>query len=237
MNNAVLLVIGLIVVLVATGGVYAYSTLDETMELKNTTSPTSTPPPESTISHEPTLTSLSTPKLSVRVVDRSYYVAEKTVFDPFTGKSIVKPGYYIENITLDFSVKNQKIEKYEYLYYVIQMKPHFSEDWQSFAYKSMDDSYVTTDFTYCAASNQNWGHKPPNDLNFFESDNYRFSAPYEGMLDLRVKAITEQPVSNYPIDWAVTVGKSDWSNIETITLPECTIPNDPAPTLTIIITP
>ena len=80
----------------------------------------------------------SVPQFSLKFVDNSYNVpatAEPTT-DPYTNKTTITaiPGYHVENLTIEVTIKNQPFPSTidgnaTSLYYDVQIKPHFGEDW------------------------------------------------------------------------------------------------------------
>jgi len=97
----------------------------------------------------------SVPQFTVKLVDSSYDVPPIYTTDPYTGEPTTKPGYRIENYTIEISIKNQPFTPYtdksDYytryydIYYSIRVKGHFGEDWYSLRtrYTTQSDSEYT----------------------------------------------------------------------------------------------
>jgi len=85
----------------------------------------------------------SVPQFSVEIVGNYYYVppSSTTIIDQYIGKEniITTTGYYKDERKIEVSIKNQPFTSYtdtdgkKYsLYYHVQRKGHFGDDWQSF---------------------------------------------------------------------------------------------------------
>ena len=108
----------------------------------------------------------SVPQFTVKLVDNSYDVppSTTTVTDPYTGKeSIVNdPGHHVSDRTIDVSIKNQSFISYEKenaytpptLYYKIQFKGHFEENWVTFPWLNSDVTVIQSDSEYTVVSSQ-----------------------------------------------------------------------------------
>jgi len=72
----------------------------------------------------------SVPQFTVKLVDNSYDVPSSTTTttNPYTGEktTTTKPGYHVENIQIEVTIKNQA---YPDLMYNIRTKGHFEEQW------------------------------------------------------------------------------------------------------------
>lgn len=93
----------------------------------------------------------SVPQFSAKFIDNSYDVppSNTTVTDPYTGKetTTTTPGYRAEKYDLEITIKNQPFtsytnaDGYEYnLYYDVQVKGRFEENWKVF--HSDSQSYI-----------------------------------------------------------------------------------------------
>jgi len=83
------------------------------------------------------------PEFTVTLIDNSYDVPSSTttVTDPFTGKetTTTRPGRHVVDRTIEVTIKNQPFTSYTNasghkidLYYIIEMKGHYSENWGRF---------------------------------------------------------------------------------------------------------
>jgi hypothetical protein len=175
----------------------------------------------------------SVPQFTVKLIDDSYDVppVTTTVMDPYTGKETITttPGYRVEQKAIEVTIKNQPFTPYTIessdiwkygqngqqfnLYYEVQFKGHFSEDWQNFV--NPYDIYflaviVQSDSEYTVVS---------------QVANYEAGS----QLDFRVKAIigyTYNAAHNnaaiIPPQWSIqkTDDQSDWSGIQVFTVPD-----------------
>ena len=161
----------------------------------------------------------SVPQFTVKLVDSSYDVPPIYTTDPYTGEPTTKPGYRIENNTIEITIKNQPFTPYTdtngityYLYYTVQSKGRFGEDWQ------------------------NWGStvqiKNPYGGGFVSSPEYLQGSIVSGsangytngaQVDFRVEAIIghyvpDSPDHMFPQYWFEVDVSSGWSNVQTITI-------------------
>jgi hypothetical protein len=97
----------------------------------------------------------SVPQFSIKLVDNSYDISPSatTTVDPYTGTKSTStiPGYHIERIEIEITIKNQLFtpytgngHAYNNLYYYVQVKGHFTEDWQVWCvdFKQSDSQYT-----------------------------------------------------------------------------------------------
>ncbi len=172
------------------------------------------------------------PEFSVAYVNSSYYVPLTYNYstNPYTGQQVTttQGGYYVENQTINVTIKNQPFTPITMdgnttqLYYVIRWKGHF-ENWTS------DDDF--NDINYNSNGN-----------NFYDNSNYGIqtsnadytvitypletigSVPNGGQVDFQVKAQAGYTFTYYGghiqpigIDYHY-VAQSDWSNTQTLTI-------------------
>jgi hypothetical protein len=179
----------------------------------------------------------SVPEFTVKLVDYSYDVppSTTTTIDQYTGEKVTTttPGYHIENKTIEITIKNQPFTPYTgtngityYLYYTVQSKGRFGEDWQ------------------------NWGStvqtKNPYGGGFIPSPEYSqgsiVSSSANGyangaQVEFRVEAIIGHyvpynPDSMFPQYWFETDVSSGWSSVQTITISGESLSSPPSQTAT-----
>ncbi|MDR2708053.1 MAG: hypothetical protein LBB87_04850 [Nitrososphaerota archaeon] len=165
----------------------------------------------------------SVPQFTVQLVDYSYDVPPSTTstIDQYTGEktTTTTPGYHVENKTIEITIKNQPFTPYAstngityYLYYTVQSKGRFGEDWQ------------------------NWGStvqiKNPYGGVFYPSPEYSQGSIVSGsangytngaQVDFRVEAIVghyvpDSPDHMFPQYWFETDVSSGWSSVQTVTI-------------------
>ena len=188
----------------------------------------------------------SVPAFTLKLVDNSYDVpplpatTPSYTTDPYTGKQIIQnpgstavPGYHVENITIELSIKNQPFTpQFLYgtntsLYYNIQVKGHYETDNWVEVYGSETYGNNQTFYDYPAQSTS-------------EYTILQVASHYQdgSKVDFRVQAIianvTEIITStnflpdnglryHAPSDYTTglvwtSAYPSDWSNIETISI-------------------
>jgi len=142
----------------------------------------------------------SVPQFSVTFVDTSYDVPTqtRTTVDQYTGKETTTtyPCYHVNQTTVKITIKNQLFKPYTnewgqetYLYYNVEIKGHFSENWIWFS-----DSHITiyrqSDSAYTVLS---------------AVSEYEANA----QVDFRVRAVISFPANSF----------SEWSKVQTVTVP------------------
>jgi hypothetical protein len=162
----------------------------------------------------------SVPEFNLKYVDHSYDVPPTTTShtDPYTGKVTTEthPGYHVENFTIDLTIENQafpaSIDGFSLgMRYFIEAKGHFEEEWHR---QANIDTQSSSGYTIVS----------------FPAKSYA-----GGTVDFRVKAWLG---FYYPGDamvpaWYLWPRSSDWSNTQTITIPESqTSPPSTLPTPT-----
>lgn len=175
----------------------------------------------------------SVPQFTIETVDSSYDVPPVTSSstNPYTGEvtTTTTPGYHVENITTILKIVNQPFTPYQIqqnddsftinLFYNIQIKGHYAKDWNNYRYNN-------------GSSDRNLSQDYNSQFTIVKIDEY---LPKEGKVDLRVQALEgyQRGVNVYPgvpgQHWIIIGSASDWSNIQTITLPATSTP--PTPTL------
>jgi hypothetical protein len=170
-----------------------------------------------------TTPTVSVPEFSVKFVDSSYNIPANTSIDPFTGKTVTTPAQYINNQTIELSIKNQTIPNETYLYYEIRMKGHYSQDWTNISFVQANPRSEYTILTYAIDGN--------NAPDQFTSHLNQISSG--GTADFQVQAQIME-YNTFPYSQSIPVfaviSESDWTPTQTITIPASSI--SPNPTLT-----
>jgi hypothetical protein len=206
----------------------------EQITMKVTNAPTSAP----SSPNNPTV-----PEFTLRYVDNSYDVppvpatTPTYTTDPYTGKqAILNPGsseipsYQVENKTIELSIKNQPLSQFYFgpntsLFYNVQVKGHYAENWTE-AFSSMNYGSDLTWYNYPIQSNSDYTiiSLPAN-------------YPVGGQVDFRVQAVIANQTevlyypygtdpyqlgggTSYPETVMFIVQTSDWSNTQTLSLPD-----------------
>jgi hypothetical protein len=176
----------------------------------------------------------SVPEFTVRFVNSSYEVPTRYSTDQFTGEVITRPGYTVDNSSLEIVIKNQQqFSSYESngqiinFYYNVRTKGHYGQNWTN-AYFLSDGlpTQSASDYTILSFPRYSDG---------FGTCGAGFVAPY-GQVDIQVEALIGSIHRDASIFWAPYVfdgQESGWSNTQTITLDEAAPPSAPSqPTAT-----
>jgi len=171
----------------------------------------------------------SIPEFTVQLTDRSYDEPPTYQTDPYTGKTmLISAGGHVDNKTFDFTIKNQPFTPYKdadqvvRLFYEIRHKGYF-EEWSD---TSTVDRAYSSDSEYTFVS-------------FIVGTYAGWYIPTNGTVDIQVKAVFGYYSVVFDphlagIWWNVTtIGESDWSNTQTITIPDTsasTSTSAPSPT-------
>jgi len=175
------------------------------------------------------VTKPSVPQFTVKLIDNSYNIppSTTTTTNPYTGEktTIDKPGYCAKNMTLEIAVKNQpwspSVNDKEYkLYYKVQYKGHFADEekWRNYGRDfGLTEHIAQSSGQYTVISG------------YMQSFN-SFTAGSQ--LDFRVQAVIGHTVIHYhdygydnlfapPYSTEFVIDtSSDWSKIQTITIPD-----------------
>jgi hypothetical protein len=176
----------------------------------------------------------SVPSFTVTFISSSFLVAGTATTNPYTGQNQTTSSYRVWNNTIQLTIQNQP----EYsdgknnLYYNIQMKGHFEENWteiyRGIIYPLQSNSNSTTVISY-----------KQNGMGQFNMGNQEISLPEGSQLDFQVQAqigfftATPYGIVGHPIPLGATEvftskASSGWSNTQTITIGE--ISTSPTPT-------
>jgi hypothetical protein len=167
----------------------------------------------------------NTPKFSMQFIDRSYDVFTTTSIDPYTGQTVTHNGYHVENYTLELVIENQPYTPVLVkegtsnwtagFYYNVRFKGHFSNDW-IVAY-SLDGGYPQQSNAVNTV------------LTFAKSVSVRTPELRPGsQVDIQVQALIgyahrennpNETIQTFMWPWVFTGETSDWSDTQTLTIP------------------
>jgi hypothetical protein len=176
-----------------------------------THTPTSSPEPTS--APITGTTTPSAPDFTLQYVDHSYDVPPTYKTDPYTGQSVInQAGYHQDNRTIDVTIKNPSFTpstladgNITALFYNVQTKGHF-ENWTTntnYNHGISTVRYNPSGYTVISFYVGNWNISPG------------------GQVDFQVQAIIgyEHNDPNQCFGYHFfTIGKSDWSSTQTITI-------------------
>jgi hypothetical protein len=176
----------------------------------------------------------SVPQISsIKLVDSSYDVSPSstTTVDQYTGKetTTTKPGYRVNSLTIEVTIKNQLFIPYidesakdpaygpngkEYnLYYKVQVKGHFGENWRDFG-----ELYVIqSNSGYTVVSSAIIGED--NIVNYDAGSQLDFRV--QASIGYKYNELSGRLFIPYPGPvWVVVPAEySDWSSVKTFTIP------------------
>jgi hypothetical protein len=181
------------------------------------------------------------PEFTIEFVDQSYDVPTTYSIDPYTGENVTHPGYHVPRIALEMTIENQPFVPYydaesEWnitFYYNIRIKGPYSEDWVEL-YRASDGYPPQSDSEYTVISLGTLGE---NGLSV-ATNVKMIDVPSGGQVDFQVEAMigyvyrsydpnATDPLGMFP--WVFAGETSGWSNTQTITIPDPSIPS-PSPT-------
>jgi hypothetical protein len=188
----------------------------------------------------------SVPEFTLKYVDNSHNVLPIYGVDPYTGKNVVtQDGYFIQNKSVEIRIKNQPFTSYRNennsivgLWYNVVSKGHF-QVW-GYGNPGVDNYLFSSDSDYtlitCGLDGNN-GSDP------FRGNFWMGGAgiiPEGGQLDFRIQAligyktkIIDPPVPPFmeAYHYIFTGQSSDWSNTQTISIPDGAVSTaTPSPT-------
>ncbi|MCL2134305.1 MAG: hypothetical protein FWH37_01960 [Candidatus Bathyarchaeota archaeon] len=178
----------------------------------------------------------SVPQFTVKFVDYSYDVPSVTsnTIDQYTGEKItnITPGYHIENKTIEITIKNQHFIPYNdskginyYLYFFVQSKGYFGDEWQDWGSTVQSIDLYGGGFQSWIPSLYSQGSIVSRPANYATG----------AQVDFRVEArighyYLERPDSIFSLSIFTADATSGWSKVQTFTMPGA---SSPAPTQTI----
>jgi hypothetical protein len=175
------------------------------------------------------ITQPSVPEFTLTLVDDSYDVPLTTTVNPYTGKTEISGGYHVKHdLEVHIQLKNQPFKG---LFYQVQTKGHFSQDWHAIEY-------------WIGEAGSRYNPRTPYKEQKYAAQytilKYKDSGnlPREGLIDFRVQALIGHPVVHHTSDhldlynmWAsfsFNGTASDWSNTQTINLSDGTVTQSPS---------
>ena len=203
------------------GNINPNSSPTSTSTLRPTSPPptqTPTSPPGPTAVPITGTTTPSVPEFTLQYVDRSYDVPPTYKTDPYTGQTVIdQHGYRQDNRTIDVTIKNPTFTpstlidgNITALFYNVRTKGHF-ENWTTdpnYNHGVSTVRYTSSGYTVISFYVGGWNISPG------------------GQVDFQVQAIIgyEHTDPNQCFGYHFfTIGKSDWSSTETITIGAATV--------------
>ena len=187
-------------------------------------------------------------EFTLKYVDNSYDVPPTYGIDPYTGKNVMtQAGYRIQNKSIEITIKNQPFTSYRNennslvgLWYYVLVKGHF-QDWYTgtpnvdrYIYRSNSEYTVIG----CGLSGNNGSDPYRGNIWLYESGVISDDA----QIDFKIQALIgyKTQISRGPYAhpfgesyyYVFTGESSDWSNVQTISIPDGTIFVSTPPTST-----
>jgi hypothetical protein len=184
------------------------------------------------------ITKPSVPQFTLNFVDASYIVPTTYSKDPYTGENVTHPSYFVENKTIEVTIKNQPFTRYSSngqiidLYFNMRTKGHYEENWTN-SY-NIDDVYpnqTNTEYTVLLFRSQGNGYFLISN-SAYSASHAGFYAPSNGQVDFQMEAMIgsiHRDASQFLAPWGFYGETSGWSNTQTITIPENSNSTSPLP--------
>ena len=157
-------------------------------------------------------TAPSVPQFTLQFINGDYYVPPAYGTNPYTGQTtMTRSGYQVENRTIEMTIYNQPYtptnsgNTTNKLYYNVRVKGHYenlTSDSDTGTYGQRGLAASSASYTTVTFNVQNWG------------------IPNGGQVDFQVQAFIGYTYYNEGECYSsniVTVGESNWSNIQTMT--------------------
>lgn len=192
------------------------------------------------------VTKPSVPEFTVNFVDNSYTVPPVHGTDSYTGEPIVsQEGYYIQSKTIEVVIMNQPFtpsnaasDEPLLLCYSVRLKGHFTDSWRYPDYSSyvqFDDNENRVNFRGADPNSEystiTYGLVGNNGTHNY----YKLDASEGGQIDFQVQAFigyrtrvndtfvpgvpSSNPTDPIPYHYVFTGETSEWSQIQTLTIP------------------
>jgi hypothetical protein len=179
----------------------------------------------------------SVPQFSLTLIDNSYDVPPYSTTDSYTGVTITKSGYRVDNRSIEVTIKNQSFKSYTNadgyecnLYYNVQVKGHYGNDteWYSFFYSCGLGAYGG-DYRYGGFAQSDSSYTTVSSI---------ITYPVGSLLDFRVEAFTGYWVPPTQVDHLMGMHSlkivrdesSDYSSVQTVTLTSVSLSLSPSQT-------
>lgn len=182
------------------------------------------------------------PEFSIRYVEHPYEVPPTYHIDQHSGENItIQEGYHQQNRSIELVIQNQQFTPYEdsegnliELFYNVSAKGHYGDQWYYYP------TWLRV-LPVPASDNQVTVLSFGLDVNYEENNQYGF---WYGNLeagdkeDFRVQALIgyyEHPYDRALEDNEFIGEKSEWSSIQSITIPTSISPSPSVPELSVIV--
>jgi hypothetical protein len=151
----------------------------------------------------------SVPRFDLKFQDDSYWV---------------NSTQYIQNQTIQIKIENQPVGNSEYLLYLIDLKSHYEDKWNSTGASIWEDRQSQATLISYALKGNNASSTFNGYLEFSIGDSVDFRVQAELLYYLG-----PPDGSNIQSGYLREVYRSDWSDTQTITIPETSTSTSPTP--------
>jgi hypothetical protein len=179
------------------------------------------------------------------LIDTSYDVPPTTTINPYTGETITKEGGHVESRTIEIRIRNEPFTQLEvqagtanwtvnYLYQ-IQWKGHFEDQWHTMF---LTDELLGRDSGSETVFALGGTYSTAEGLTIQRQGMYAAflsTIPPNSQIDFQVKAMigyVHRVLEGGMAPWIFTGEESEWSNIQTLTIPASSSSVTPAPSST-----
>jgi hypothetical protein len=185
----------------------------------------------------------SVPEFTVKWLNQSYTVPVSYSIDPYTGQSIKHPSYYVDNSSIQITIKNQPFVPYKdtingwtiSLFYNIREKGHYTDTWKNI--------YLTDELPVASYDSQYTVYTYPVQHYSNAPDEYYLGSllvqiTEGGQVDFQVQAMigyVHRILQGSFAPYYFNGTQSDWSPTQTVTIPASNV--SPNPTVTPSPTP
>ena len=184
----------------------------------------------------------STPGFTLKNVEHPYDVPPTYSIDQYTGKNVMtSAGYHVENKSIEVTITNQAFSSSSNstLYYNVRVKGHYGQQWTSIyqcSNYSLEGEYIPRMLS--ATTNSPYTIMYYSIAENSSGDQFDFQVAAATMHEGQIKTYAHFMDFNLITVPAMVLGEvSDWSNTQTITIPEDAISSSTSPTETSSPTP
>jgi hypothetical protein len=171
----------------------------------------------------------SVPKFTLKYTDGSYDIPTTTSIDQYTGQTITHQGYHVNLTVFEMIIQNQ-LNPINDLYYNIRVKGNYSSEWISFF--DLSEGLTPQDSSSQQTIVQ-MGTLSEDGLTL-QGSHKTITIPSGGKEDIQVQALigsigrnASSPLAPYNFYGT----ESDWSNTQTVTIPEISVSTSQEPTM------
>jgi hypothetical protein len=172
----------------------------------------------------------SVPEFTVKFIDASYYTPTTYSIDPYTGRNVTHPSYYVANKTIIVSIKNQPfVSTYDSsggwnssLFYNIRIKGHHAENWTNLYL--VEDLSAKSNSEYTVFS---YVSEQPNCENTYILGDIAADFPVGAQVDFQVEAMNGYVHRVWSgnatnqlemLPYVFSGEESGWSDTQTVTI-------------------